>query len=147
MFEDTADVLVMVNTSSWRGVECQNLESAIQDKDKRSIVALRKSITPIGNWYEEWFGDILKRYRDAVSVWKVFEPFTISTYKIQDTYKFGVYEKIRIEGDFCRLEKRHESEVVSFYNGEGDYCLYCGGWNGSEGQYRMGWDCCHCGSN
>ena len=28
-----------------------------------------------------------------------------------------------------------------------DLCLYCGTDNGENGEYRMGYDCCMCGSN
>jgi len=31
--------------------------------------------------------------------------------------------------------------------GLGDYCIYCGAFNGAEGELRMWYDCCHCGGN
>jgi len=31
--------------------------------------------------------------------------------------------------------------------GEGDYCSYCGAFNGPHGEDRVGWDCCYCGGN
>jgi len=33
------------------------------------------------------------------------------------------------------------------FKGPGDYCYYCGAWNGAEGEFRIGIDCCHCGGN
>jgi hypothetical protein len=32
-------------------------------------------------------------------------------------------------------------------HGPGDYCSYCGAYNGPNGEQRIGWDCCYCGGN
>jgi len=35
----------------------------------------------------------------------------------------------------------------SMTNGPGDYCLYCGAFNGPHGEDRIGFDCRYCGCN
>lgn len=39
-----------------------------------------------------------------------------------------------------------EVEVPEGLEGH-DICLYCGADNGPNGEYRIGWSCCYCGSN
>ncbi len=37
--------------------------------------------------------------------------------------------------------------IISRAMGPGDYCSYCGAFNGPNGEQRIGWDCCCCGGN
>lgn len=36
---------------------------------------------------------------------------------------------------------------TNFRCGDGDYCFYCGAFNGPHGEDRQGFDCAQCGSN
>jgi hypothetical protein len=37
--------------------------------------------------------------------------------------------------------------VIPGINGDGDYCLYCGAFNGPHSEDRVGFDCRYCGCN
>jgi len=48
------------------------------------------------------------------------------------------------------LVARHVDAYFTWQAADGclsDLCLYCGADNGVNGEFRSGWDCCHCGGN
>lgn len=91
-------------------------------------------IKPIGNWSEpRQIGQIIKRYRAAGESCKLLRPITI--------------ERTQYLGDFCKITPGYFSETIEKLCGEGDYCHYCGEFNGPNGEKRLGWDCCYCGCN
>jgi len=48
------------------------------------------------------------------------------------------------DGEIETLRNYERGDVV-YHQGEGDYCCYCGGFNGERGELRQGWDCYFCG--
>jgi hypothetical protein len=91
-------------------------------------------IRPVGNWSETiQYRDCSKRYQSGGE-----------TYLLLKEMQIG---KALYAGDFSQISVGYYSEYVTLGHGPGDYCTYCGTWNGEYGEQRLGYDCCFCGSN
>jgi hypothetical protein len=84
--------------------------------------------------------DTIVSWQNGGEEWKLFRPFR------SDGSSFGTYG-MRVEGDFCLIKPLYFKTVTEHLCGNGDYCGYCGSFNGASGEYRTGYDCHSCQSN
>lgn len=125
------DDISMGSSSTWRGKTWREILSQYK---RSSYFAVSRGIFPIGEWSEPLqHGQTVKRYRDAARLCRLLRPHRVGG---------TLYA-----GDFCRISHSYYTEVLEEHCGPGDYCHYCGAFNGPNGEERHGWDCGYCGCN
>ena len=88
-------------------------------------------------------GDLVIEYTDGYS-----DVVIEGVHEVVDFWgQFGPRGRYVVGGEFCWIKQSYFKETVKLGCGKGDYCLYCGTFNGAEGEHRQGWDCYSCGSN
>lgn len=107
----------------------------IDEDEGYDIVAVATGDTrPIREWGEPYrLKDVTRRHRDARETYKLLKPMQIG--------------KALYAGDYCVISPNYYTENTEEHCGHGDYCGYCGAFNGPQGEYRMGFDCYNCGCN
>lgn len=115
---------------------------SVYTSDMQDVVAEEVGTFPIGEW-SPWTpqGDGEVRSRPAGREWRY-------TKKSPVIGRWGNSRLTLVGGDFCDIIQ-NPNYYSSFqgHKGPGDYCNYCGAFNGPEGELRNGYDCFHCGSN
>lgn len=88
-------------------------------------------------------GDLVLEYVDGYS-----DVVIDGVHEVVDFWgQFGPRGRYTVGGNFCLIRQSYFKKTVKLGCGVGDYCLYCGTFNGAEGEYRQGWDCYSCGGN
>jgi hypothetical protein len=114
----------------------------IDEIESNNLVAYQvKDAFPIGNQAApKQQNDTFCTYQNGGEEWALFRPF------YSDGSSFGFYGAL-VAGDFCLIKPQYFKVVTEYLCGDGDYCGYCGTFNGSNGESRVGYDCCLCGGN
>lgn len=107
----------------------------IDAEEKYRIYAVATGDTrPVRNWSEPIrYRHCSKRYRNGGETHLLIKEMRIGN---------KLYA-----GDYCEISPGYYSELVEMDHGEGDYCVYCGTFNGKDSEHRQGYDCYFCGSN
>jgi hypothetical protein len=95
-----------------------------QMKNLGDLVFVLESQVETGEWSSPVrMGDLMVAYRDCRKTWLRLTNDEVVCQDIPDRYR----------------------KVIEKREGEGDYCDYCGAFNGPNGESRMGWECGYCG--
>lgn len=84
--------------------------------------------------------------------WSKWEPFGATRKRTQSALRVAVViHDVTIGGREFKPGQLVEQLIPCYYTEleakSGDYCAYCGAFNGTHGEYRIGFDCCGCHSN